>query len=175
MASVAHRAAPQLKIVEVALTRDPSDVFNIEVDGEHVYRILHTGVLVHNADYPGLNRLYDAFGSPIPFGFSSVEAFQTFVRKTYNMASGDADIVFQGSSVVGKSSKSGEIFDVGRVSDIDLGISSPKMFRDASASPASRVNTDLTGLVRYPHLISWQPTWAYVKCWRNLVVILVVL
>jgi hypothetical protein len=31
--------------------RRVSDVFNIEVDGDHVYRLLDAGVLVHNADY----------------------------------------------------------------------------------------------------------------------------
>jgi len=34
----------------------PNDVFNIEVDENHRYRILSTGVLVHNADYSQLVR-----------------------------------------------------------------------------------------------------------------------
>lgn len=32
----------------------PADVFNIEVDGDHVYRIAECGVLVHNVDYGNL-------------------------------------------------------------------------------------------------------------------------
>ena len=29
----------------------PADVFNIEVELDHVYRIMDEGILVHNADY----------------------------------------------------------------------------------------------------------------------------
>jgi hypothetical protein len=49
-----------LKIMSLAQVPRRADVFNIEVEGEHVYRLLNTGVLVHNARYSDIRSAVKA-------------------------------------------------------------------------------------------------------------------
>jgi hypothetical protein len=70
-----------------------------------------------------------------PKGFSSADDFAQFGK---NLKSGlkkagfdDVQPFFQGSSVTGKSFRTGKPFDVGRVSDFDVALSSPKMLQKA--------------------------------------------
>jgi filamentous hemagglutinin len=66
----------------------------------------------------------------IPLGFKSPSEFETFGGQlnTGLKAAGyeDAQAAFQGSSVTGKSFKTGEPFDAGRTSDYDIAVISPK-------------------------------------------------
>lgn len=45
-----------LEVASVTALAEAQDVFNIEVEGEHVYRLLASGILVHNADYTAIIR-----------------------------------------------------------------------------------------------------------------------
>jgi RHS repeat-associated protein len=73
--------------------------------------------------------------SKTPLGFSSADDFAQFGS---NLKSGlskagfdDVQPIFQGSSVTGKSFRTGQPFDVGRVSDFDVALASPKMLQKA--------------------------------------------
>jgi hypothetical protein len=77
----------------------------------------------------------DLNGPKTPKGFSSADDFAQFGQ---NLKSGlkiagfdDVQPFFQGSSVTGKSFRTGKPFDVGRVSDFDVALSSPKMLQKA--------------------------------------------
>jgi hypothetical protein len=73
----------------------------------------------------------------IPHGFRSVAQFEDFAAKlnTGLREAGfeDAEAIFQGSSVTGKKFTTGVPFDVGRVSDFDVGLASPKLLDRARA------------------------------------------
>jgi hypothetical protein len=73
----------------------------------------------------------------VPLGFANAEEFRAFgTHLTQGLrAAGyrDAVPVFQGSSVTGVSYKTGDIFDVGRVSDFDIALASPSLFDRAKA------------------------------------------
>jgi hypothetical protein len=67
----------------------------------------------------------------VPHGFASKEEFAQFSN---NMRAGlgragysDVEPILQGSAVTGKSFKTGQPFDVGRVSDFDVGLASPTL------------------------------------------------
>jgi hypothetical protein len=74
-------------------------------------------------------------GGRIPFGFSNVDDFASFsrdVRSGLNKAGyADAQPLLQGSAVTGRSYSTGQPFDVGRVSDFDIGLASPSMLARA--------------------------------------------
>lgn len=70
----------------------------------------------------------------IPHGFKSEEAFAEFsgtLKTGLKSVANDAIAMFQGSSVTGKSYKTGAAFDVGRVSDYDIAVGSRQLFAKA--------------------------------------------
>ncbi|MFI1256501.1 RHS repeat domain-containing protein [Streptomyces netropsis] len=71
-----------------------------------------------------------------PHGFANVAEFRAFGAKINSGLSeagyGDASAIFQGSSVTGRSYKSGQPFDSGRVSDYDVALASPSMLQRAA-------------------------------------------
>lgn len=126
-----------LEVLSVELLQEKRTVYNLEVDGQHVYRVGPAGILVHNADYDGLAKEVAEnaprrIGKDIPFGFSSADDFSQFGARLNAGLPDGAQAVFQGSSVTGKSFRTGAGFDVGRVSDFDIGISSQSLFTRAS-------------------------------------------
>lgn len=76
----------------------------------------------------------------IPHGFDSIEAWEAFARKAHEglAAAGypEARAAVQGSGATGVSFRTGEPFDVGRLSDIDLAVASAQLLRDAAAAGA---------------------------------------
>jgi hypothetical protein len=71
----------------------------------------------------------------VPLGFADVEEFRAFgAHLTEGLReAGYRDVVpvFQGSSVTGVKYTTGELFDVGRVSDFDIALASPTLFERA--------------------------------------------
>ena len=76
-------------------------------------------------------------GSPlpaIPLGFKSIGEFSTFsssLKGGLAKVADDAVALFQGSAITGKKFTTGAAFDVGRVSDFDIAIASPKLLDKA--------------------------------------------
>jgi hypothetical protein len=78
-----------------------------------------------------------AKGTVIPKGFSSADDFARFgadardglARAGY----GNAEPILQGSAVTGQSFKTGQAFDVGRVSDFDIALASPELLQRAQS------------------------------------------
>jgi hypothetical protein len=71
----------------------------------------------------------------VPQGFAHGLEYNTF-SKTLNAGLAEAgysgtEAFFQGSSVTGKSFRTGEAFDVGRVSDFDIALTGPKIMKAA--------------------------------------------
>jgi hypothetical protein len=50
-----------VQVLSVNLEKAEEPVYNIEVDGEHVYRVSPLGVLVHNASWAHINRVANEF------------------------------------------------------------------------------------------------------------------
>jgi len=73
----------------------------------------------------------------VPKGFANAESFAAFGRRLRAglRAAGlrDAEPALQGSSVRGYSFRTGELFDVGRTSDLDVAIASPTAMSRAEA------------------------------------------
>jgi len=78
-----------------------------------------------------------AKGATVPKGFSSAEDFARFgldareglVKAGY----GNVEPILQGSAVTGQSFKTGQEFDVGRVSDFDIALASPDLLQRAQS------------------------------------------
>ncbi|MGF6805645.1 hypothetical protein OKW30_000771 [Paraburkholderia sp. Clong3] len=79
---------------------------------------------VRSASLAGVRR-----SESIPHGFANAETFSQFgndIRIGLSRAGyADAEPILQGSAVTGKSFRTGQFFDVGRVSDFDIGLASP--------------------------------------------------
>ena len=78
---------------------------------------------------------YAGADNVVPYGFASVEEFAQFGS---NMRTGliragyvDVEPILQGSAVTGKSFRTGQPFDAGRVSDFDVGLASPSLMARA--------------------------------------------
>jgi hypothetical protein len=104
------------------------EVFNFEVDDFHTYFVSQDGVLVHNIDCERLSR---PDGSPIPYGFDTVESYDAFANKLISNLPEGTEALFQGSSVTGKKYTTGELFDSGRTSDFDIALAGDKLFNQA--------------------------------------------
>jgi hypothetical protein len=82
------------------------------------------------------NNAYDGSTKSVPHGFSSADDFSQFrqnLRSGLNKAGFDnVQSLFQGSSVTGNSFRTGQPFDVGRVSDFDIALVSPQMLQKAN-------------------------------------------
>jgi hypothetical protein len=72
-------------------------------------------------------------GYAVPHGFKTDEEYQGFVEALRAGLEADVEPVFQGSAVTGKSHVTGQPFDVGRVSDFDIGLIGKGLFDRASA------------------------------------------
>jgi len=72
-------------------------------------------------------------GNFSPHGFKSVEAFQEFTALLKSKLPSGIQPLFQGSSVTGRSYKTGEPFDVGRRSDFDVALAGQELFNKARA------------------------------------------
>jgi hypothetical protein len=106
-------------------------VYNLEVEGYHTYHVSRLGILVHNKS--PRPRLFRENGSPVPFGFSSVDEYEAFARQLKGDLPDNIDVLFQGSSVTGKSFKSGLPFDAGRQSDFDIALAGQDLFEQAQS------------------------------------------
>ncbi|PBQ17294.1 hypothetical protein CCL08_14375 [Pseudomonas congelans] len=78
-----------------------------------------------------------AKGAVIPKDFSSADDFVRFCTNTRDGLARagyeNVEPILQGSAVTGKSFKSGEAFDVGRVSDFDVALASPELLQRAQS------------------------------------------
>ncbi|WP_256381483.1 two-partner secretion domain-containing protein [Pseudomonas veronii] len=78
-----------------------------------------------------------AKGVVIPKGFSSADDFVRFGTNTRDGLARagyeNVEPILQGSAVTGKSFKTGEAFDVGRVSDFDVALASPELLQRAQS------------------------------------------
>ncbi|MEE4790907.1 hypothetical protein V2K52_25685, partial [Pseudomonas alliivorans] len=63
--------------------------------------------------------------------------------------------LLQGSAVTGKSFKTGEEFDVGRVSDFSVALANPELLQCAQYLGFVRK----VGASRIPAMIGWRPAW----------------
>jgi len=76
-----------------------------------------------------------SLGAKTPLGFRNAGAFDEFGGNLNtglrNAGYDDVQGIFQGSSVTGKSCRTGQAFDVGRVSDFDVALSSPTLLQRA--------------------------------------------
>jgi len=85
------------------------------------------------AESTALLRL--ALSRGVPRGFRSPEAWRSFARTMRNslgdLGLGDATPIMQGSSVTGRSFRTGEAFDVERISDFDVALASPDLLSRA--------------------------------------------
>jgi filamentous hemagglutinin len=74
-------------------------------------------------------------GAAIPKGFANADDFARFGSDTRNSLAkagyGNVEPILQGSAVTGKSFKTGQAFDVGRVSDFDIALADPELLRRA--------------------------------------------
>ncbi|HEF5873488.1 TPA: LysM peptidoglycan-binding domain-containing protein, partial [Burkholderia cenocepacia] len=74
-------------------------------------------------------------GGGVPYGFENLESFSQFgsaVRVGLGRAGyGDVEPILQGSAITGKSFRTGRPFDVGRVSDFDVGLASQSLLKRA--------------------------------------------
>jgi len=75
--------------------------------------------------------------SRLPHGFGSADDFTAFGKNLNSglgkAGFGDTQALFQGSSVTGKSFRTGQAFDVGRVSDFDIALAGDSIFSRAKA------------------------------------------
>jgi filamentous hemagglutinin len=73
----------------------------------------------------------------VPFGFKNAATFGNFGRLLNGglarLGLGETKALLQGSAVTGRSFKSGEVFDVGRVSDFDIALAGSGIFNRAKA------------------------------------------
>lgn len=74
-------------------------------------------------------RVPHGFDYPADFEAFSGELYRGLRRSGYD----DVTVVFQGSSVTGRSFRSGQPFDLGRVSDFDVALASPQLLARARA------------------------------------------
>jgi filamentous hemagglutinin len=78
-----------------------------------------------------------AKGAVIPKGISSADDFSRFSTDTRDGLAragyGNVEPILQGSAVTGKSFKTGQEFDVGRVSDFDIALASPELLQRAQS------------------------------------------
>ncbi|MEW8229309.1 MAG: hypothetical protein AB2745_03220 [Candidatus Thiodiazotropha endolucinida] len=96
-----------------------------------------------------------------PLGFKDTKAFHTFGDDLYtglNQAGfDDVQAIFQGSSVTGKSYRTGQPFDAGRVSDFDVALASPALLEKASSVGiklrGQGVRTQPLSLAKNPQLL----------------------
>ena len=94
-------------------------------------------VLLGTAEYIASARAFAAEAARMPLGFKDASAYIKFSDDLYQglRSAGytDAQAGFQGSSVTGyRFRPPNELFDVGRVSDFDIAISSPALIQRAT-------------------------------------------
>jgi hypothetical protein len=122
-------------------TRGPeSIVYNLEVHGEHVYRVAEAGVLVHNT-YGGDAAPSSGATMPrsVPLGFASAEEFAEFGTEGYKALKkakyNEVAMHFQGSSVTGHSfskvDSAGNKLPFRPESDFDIALSGKSLFEKA--------------------------------------------
>lgn len=116
-------------VTKLQLQYDAGDYYNLGTN----FPIIPQAVL-------GSVRVLTARGtleasSAVPHGFASADEFVEFgnsMRTGLGRAGyGNAEPILQGSAVTGKSFKTGELFDVGRISDFDIGLADPSMLARA--------------------------------------------
>jgi hypothetical protein len=136
----------------VEALQEPERIYNLNVEDFHTYFVGSNGLLVHNdcseimtEHLRDLVRIFDEAGNAIPYGFSRLDEYRSFVSNLRNGLPSDTRIVFQGSSVTGVSHETGELFDLGRVSDFDIGLVQDDTFiraLDADSSYGFKMKTD---------------------------------
>src|SRR5262245_53256143 len=100
------------------------------IDPTHASSIISIVFDLHQGNYGGV-----AIGAVlIPLGFKNLGQFENFgssLKSGLTKVSDDAVGIFQGSAITGKKYTTGAPFDVGRVSDFDIGIASSKLLDKA--------------------------------------------
>jgi ribosomal protein L15E len=81
--------------------------------------------------HPLPERLTTPNGNPIPYGFKSFDEYQAYGKFLRTEAPEGTAVFFQGSSVTGRNSKTGAVFDVGRRSDFDVALANQSIFNRA--------------------------------------------
>jgi SEC-C motif len=113
------------------------ELYGIEVEEFHTYFVGDEAgsALVHNGMGDCFKKALqvDAQGNPIPHGFNSADEFQQFASRLKGELPEGTQPLFQGSSVTGASYKTGQPFDVGRLSDFDIGLAGSELFEKAAA------------------------------------------
>ncbi len=114
--------------------------YNLTVDVGHTFYVGELKTWVHNTgpcDLPPDYSAGGAKGAVIPKGFSSADDFVRFGTNTRDGLARagyeNVEPILQGSAVTGKSFKTGEAFDVGRVSDFDVALASPELLQRAQS------------------------------------------
>ncbi len=114
--------------------------YNLTVDVGHTFYVGELKTWVHNTgpcDLPPDYFAGGAKGAVIPKGFSSADDFVRFGTNTRDGLARagyeNVEPILQGSAVTGKSFKTGEAFDVGRVSDFDVALASPELLQRAQS------------------------------------------
>ncbi|TBU94778.1 hypothetical protein DNJ95_11180 [Stutzerimonas kirkiae] len=78
-----------------------------------------------------------AKATAVPKGFSSADDFARFGADTRDGLTragyGNVEPILQGSAVTGQSFRTGQAFDVGRVSDFDIALASPELLQRAQS------------------------------------------
>jgi hypothetical protein len=78
-------------------------------------------------------RLTTAEGYIVPFGFTNAAEYNAFAKTLRAGVGAEVEPVFQGSAVTGRNCETGVLFDVGRVSDFDIGLVNQGLFERARA------------------------------------------
>jgi hypothetical protein len=112
------------------------ELYNLEVEELHTFFVGASGpgsALVHNGkgNYIKKPLQADAQGNRIPHGFSNADEFQQFGSRLRGGLPEGTQPLFQGSSVTGRSYKTGKAFDAGRQSDFDIALAGPDLFGKA--------------------------------------------
>lgn len=89
------------------------------------------------SEFVAATGLAAAKGAAVPKGFSNVDDFARFgtdARDGLAKAGyGNVEPILQGSAVTGQSFKTGQAFDVGRVSDFDIALAGPELLQRAQS------------------------------------------
>ena len=117
-----HQANGQASPVEaIQIEYTPQPMYNLTIATAHTFFVGEGQWLVHNTCFP--------------LGFNSFEEFQRFGSGLYSglgrAGYSDVTAIFQGSSVTGVGFRTGEPFDVGRISDFDIALASPELLQRA--------------------------------------------
>jgi hypothetical protein len=98
----------------------PKDAGDVKLSGD-----------LGETNVPG--RVFREDGSAIPFGFNNIDEYNSFANTLKSNLPKETEALFQGSSVTGRNSETGDVFDVGRLSDYDIALAGDSLFQQAKS------------------------------------------